>query len=80
MAEAGRGTVTILRHFYSGLIPTRDHEFLPDAVDVGLGWERSTVTLEAERYRLRSPGGVVDRGRLGELTFVPFGGYVRVTG
>ena len=63
MALAGESTGAILSHFYSGLWPRPDPGFLPEEIEVGLAWDRSAVTLRAEYYVLRSPDGVVARGR-----------------
>ena len=71
MAQAGRGTIAILRHFYGGLTPLLDPGFLPDEIAVGLGWERSRVTLRAADYVLRSNGVVVAQGTDGEFVLTP---------
>lgn len=71
MALAGSGTPAILRHFYRGLTPRLDPGFLPDEIDVGLGWDRSRVTLRAEEYVLRSGNAVVARGADGEFALTP---------
>ncbi len=63
MALAGESTATILNHFYTGLWPRPDPGFLSEEIEVGLAWDRSGVTLRAEYYVLRSPDGVVARGR-----------------
>jgi SpoIID/LytB domain protein len=71
MALTGRSTTAILRHFYSGLAPREDPGFLPEQITVGLGWERSRVTLRADAYVLRSNGLVVARGSAGEFVLTP---------
>jgi SpoIID/LytB domain protein len=71
MALAGRGTIAILRYFYGGLTPLPDPGFLPDQITVGLGWDRSRVTLRATEYVLRSNGVVVARGTDGEFILTP---------
>lgn len=71
MALAGIGTVAILRHFYGGLAPRLDPGFLPDQITVGLGWERSRVTLRAAEYVLLSNGRVIGRGTDGEFELTP---------
>ncbi|HSQ38210.1 MAG TPA: SpoIID/LytB domain-containing protein [Acidimicrobiia bacterium] len=71
MALAGASTPAILRHFYSGLTPRPDPGFLPDEIDVGLGWDRSTVTLQAAQYVLRDGGAVVARGTDGRFVLTP---------
>ena len=63
MALAGESTGAILNHFYTGLWPRLDPAFLPEEIAVGLAWDRPSVTLRAEYYVLRSPDGVVARGR-----------------
>jgi SpoIID/LytB domain protein len=70
MALGGTWAAGILNHFYSGLWPAADPGFLPDEITVGLGWDRSEVTLRAERYVLRSGTGVVARGLDGEFTLL----------
>ncbi len=67
MALAGESTSAILHHFYTGLWPRSDPGFLPGEISVGLAWDRTAVTLRAEWYVLRSPDGVVARGRLAEF-------------
>jgi SpoIID/LytB domain protein len=71
MALAGTSTADILRHFYSGLSPRPDPGFLPGEIDVGLGWDRSRVTLRAAQYVLRDGGAVVARGAAGEFVLTP---------
>ena len=68
MALAGAGTGPILNHFYTGLWPRSDPGFLPGEITVGLAWDRATVTLRADYYVLRSPEGVVARGRNGAFS------------
>ena len=67
MALAGASAGAILNHFYTGLWPQRDPGYLPDAIDVGLAWDRAEVTLRAEAFVLRCPEGVVARGTGGEF-------------
>jgi len=67
MALAGAGAGAILSHFYSGLQPRPDPGFLPEVIEVGLGWDRAQATLRAERYVLRSSQGVVARGGQAEF-------------
>jgi stage II sporulation protein D len=67
MALAGESTAAILNHFYTGLWPRSDPGFLPAEISVGLAWDRAAVTLRAEYYVLRSPDGVVARGRTAEF-------------
>lgn len=63
MALAGEGTGAILNHYYTGLWPRPDPGFLPAEISVGLGWDRTAVTLQADYYVLRSADGVVARDR-----------------
>jgi stage II sporulation protein D len=63
MAETGASATAILRHFYSGLSPQLDPGFIPAEISVGLAWDRGALTLRADYYTLRSPDGVVARGR-----------------
>jgi SpoIID/LytB domain protein len=70
MALDGTWAAGILHHFYSGLWPSADPGFLPDEITVGLGWDRSEVTLRAERYVLRSGTGVVATGQDGDFTLL----------
>ncbi len=80
MALAGSTTPAILRHFYSGLSPQLDPGFLPDDIDVGLAWDRSTVTLRAAQYVLRDGSAVVARGTDGAFVLTPGeGGQVVLT-
>ena len=44
-----------------------DPGFLPAEIAVGLAWDRSAVTLRADYWVLRSPDGVVARGRSAEF-------------
>ena len=67
MALEGETTADILNHFYTGLWPTPDPGFLPAEISVGLAWDRAAVTLRGEWYVLRSPDGVVARGRAAEF-------------
>ena len=67
MALEGETTASILNHFYTGLWPTLDPGFLPAEISVGLAWDRAAVTLRGEWYVLRSPDGVVARGRAAEF-------------
>jgi SpoIID/LytB domain protein len=77
MALAGESTAAILNHFYTGLWPRSDPGFLPEEITVGLAWDRAAVTLRAEYYVLRSPDGVVARGRLAEFALLEgAGGWV----
>jgi SpoIID/LytB domain protein len=80
MALSGSTTPAILRHFYGGLSPSLDPGFLPAEIDVGLGWDRSTVTLRAAQYVLRDGGAVVARGTDGVFVLTPGeGGWVVLT-
>jgi len=77
MGRLGSSPAQILEHFYSGLSPANDPGFLPDEIQVGLGWERSAVNLPTTgRWILRSPDGVVARGRLGTISLTPHDGEV----
>jgi SpoIID/LytB domain protein len=79
LAEDGNGYPTILGHFYTGLSPTPDPGFLPSVIQVGLGWERSSVTLPITgRFLLRSPSGAVVRGDGATITIVPYEDGVRL--
>jgi SpoIID/LytB domain protein len=71
MALSGSGTAAILSHFYSGLLPRPDPGFLPAEISVGLGWDRTRVTLRAEQYVLRSGNAVAARGSSGEFILTP---------
>jgi SpoIID/LytB domain protein len=77
MALEGSDAASILSHFYSGLQPVPDPGFLPDEITVGLAWDRSSVTLQADDYRLTCPDGVVAEGVAGDfLLSVGEGGMV----
>ena len=79
MAAAGSGAISILRHFYSGVWPQTGTGLLPDEIDVGLAWERSTITLQPTAYRLRTNSGIIGSGRNATLTFTPEGDWVTLS-
>lgn len=79
MALDGDDAAAILGHFYGGLTPVLDPGHLPNLIDVGLGWARSTVEIGASAtYRLSSPAGLVARGNRDTFTLVPYGDEIRL--
>lgn len=74
MAKAGAHASEILSHFYSGLVPAPDPGFLPDVLEVGIGWQWRSVTLvPSGRFVMRGADGVVEAGVGGSFYMLPSG-------
>ncbi|OFW65473.1 MAG: hypothetical protein A2Z12_09315 [Actinobacteria bacterium RBG_16_68_21] len=77
MAKAGSSTAEILSHFYRGLTSTADPGFLPDELEVGIGWQWRSVTLVPDgRYKLRGADGLAAKGSGGSFYMLPGGSEV----
>jgi SpoIID/LytB domain protein len=77
MGAAGATAAEILEHFYTGLTPEPDPGFLPDVLEVGIGWQWLSVTLHPYgEYVLRGADGIVAKGNGGSFFLLPSGDEV----